>query len=82
MSIKNSEFPQYRKHVNGKHLYKIIDEKHFEEIHQIGKVTKTYAFEAKKYPEMMRIQEMLEDSLLYLKVTQKEWELAFSNKEN
>jgi hypothetical protein len=53
------EFPQYRKLVNDKSFYRIEDEKHFTEKQRIGKQVFTMIVEAKQYPEILRIQDML-----------------------
>ncbi|MDP4637989.1 MAG: hypothetical protein NWR96_02835 [Crocinitomicaceae bacterium] len=54
------EFPQYRKLVNDKSFYRIEDERHFTEKQLIGKQVFTLVVEAKQYPEIMRIQDMLQ----------------------
>ena len=54
------EFPQYRKLVNDKSFYRIEDERHFTEKQLIGKQVFTLVVEAKQYPEIIRIQDMLQ----------------------
>lgn len=53
------DFPQFRKLTNGLVYYKIVNERQFEEIQIVG--TKYFYYEHKvdKYPEIIRIQEML-----------------------
>lgn len=53
-------FPQYRKLVNDKSFYRIEDERHFTEKQRIGKQVFTLVVEAKQYPEIIRIQDMLQ----------------------
>ena len=74
MSNKGRDFPQYRKLFNEKAFYKIIDDRHFEEIQLVGSRTMTYAFTAEKYPEIIRIQDMLELAEGYLESTSEEYE--------
>ena len=52
-------FPQYRKYKNIETYFKIISEKKFEEISLFGNKFVKYSIEAKQYPEMLRIQDML-----------------------
>lgn len=54
------EFPQYRKYVTGTSYFKIVSEKLFEETQLIGKKKFVTTIEAKQYPEMLRIKDMLE----------------------
>lgn len=53
------DFPQYRKLANEKSFYEIVDERHFTEKQRIGKQVFTISIEANQYPEIIRIQEML-----------------------
>ena len=52
-------FPQYRKLSNDKSFYKIISDNTFEEIQLVGTSTITTTIKATKYPEIIRIQDML-----------------------
>lgn len=54
------DFPQYRKLTNDKSFYEIIDNRHFIEKQRIGKQVFTIHVEAKQYPEILRIQDMLD----------------------
>jgi len=74
-------FPQYRKHANGKHLYKITDEKRFQEIQFIGSKKVLFRFKATKYPEMLRVKDMLAGIEPYLQSNESEWEQIFSSLE-
>ena len=60
MMDKNTHFPQYRKLSNGKTFYKIVDERTFEEIVLMGEKRMYFKTVADKYPEMLRIKDMLE----------------------
>ena len=53
------DFPQYRKLANGKSFYEIVDERHFIEKQRVGKQVFTISIAAKQYPEIVRIQDML-----------------------
>ena len=53
------DFPQYRKYKNIETYFKIISEKKFEEISSLGGKYMQYKVIATKYPEMLRIQDML-----------------------
>jgi hypothetical protein len=53
------DFPQYRKLEGFQRYYRINDERSFDEIVVVnGKVTMNH-IEAKQFPEMLRIQDML-----------------------
>ena len=52
-------FPQYRKLMNDKSFYRIDSERSFYEIQLIGSKCFLYQTEAKQYPEIIRIQDML-----------------------
>lgn len=54
------DFPQYRKLSNCKSYYRVNDEKCFDEIQLIGDKAIHFFIEAKQYPEMLRIKDMLE----------------------
>ena len=62
MQYKGSDFPQYRKLNNEKAFYKILDDRHFDEIQRLGSKILRYSFHAEKYPEILRIQDMLDFS--------------------
>ncbi len=52
-------FPQYRKLSNNKSFYKLLSENSFEEIQLVGASAITSTIKATKYPELIRIQDML-----------------------
>ena len=53
-------YPQYRKLSNDKSFYKILSEKEFEEIQIVGSSAITTNTKATKYPEILRIKDMLD----------------------
>jgi hypothetical protein len=53
------DFPQYRKYKNIETYFKIISEKEFEEISSLGNKYVKHSIVAEQYPEMLRIQDML-----------------------
>ena len=53
------DFPQYRKYKNIETYFKIISEKKFEELSLFGSKFVKHSIEAKQYPEMLRIKDML-----------------------
>ncbi len=53
------DFPQYRKYKNIETYFKIISEKEFEEISSLGSNYVKHSIVAKQYPELLRIQDML-----------------------
>lgn len=59
MLDKGTDFPQYRKLSNDKVFYRIIDERNFDEIQIIGTKAQLRHVEAVQYPEILRIQDML-----------------------
>jgi hypothetical protein len=52
-------FPQYRKYKNIETYFKIISEKEFVELSLFGNKFVKHSIEAKQYPEMLRIKDML-----------------------
>ena len=68
MDNKDRVFPQYRKLVNEKAFYKIIDARNFEEIQLIGSKIKLFQIRASQYPEILKIDDMINlttDNYLY-----------------
>ena len=53
-------FPQYRKLSNHKSFYKIVSKDAFDEIQLVGTVSIKTTTTATKYPEMLRIKDMLD----------------------
>lgn len=54
------DFPQYRISKNGKNLYRIDSNRVFIELQYIGEKVLLFIIEAKTYPEMVRIQDLLD----------------------
>jgi hypothetical protein len=59
MLDKDTDFPQYRKLSNDKVFYKIVSNHEFHEIQIIGTFAQLHKIEAKQYPEILKIQDML-----------------------
>ena len=53
------KFPQYRKYKNIETYFKIISENEFEEISSLGNKCIKHRIIARQYPEILRIQDML-----------------------
>ena len=53
------DFPQYRKYKNIETYFKIISEKEFVELSLFGNKFVKHLIVAEQYPEMLRIQDML-----------------------
>ncbi len=74
MKDKVTDFPQYRMLSNGKSFYKIVDYRHFEEIKLVGSRILRQEFTAHQYPEILRIQDMLEGmEEVYLTIDKQKW---------
>lgn len=74
----NNDFPYFRKLSNDKSFYKIVDDKNFEEVQLIGSKKMHTKHVAEQYPEMLRVQDMInlhEGHFLVLK--KEEWDLLF-----
>jgi hypothetical protein len=75
MLDKDNFFPQYRKLVNEKAFYKIIDSRNFQEIQVIGSRKIKYVFSVTQYPDILKINDMLNlEGETYQKSTQIEWD--------
>lgn len=73
MEIKN-DYPIYRKLSNNRSFYKVVDSKNFEEIQIIGKKRRHQLIEAKQYPELLFIQDLIAfNHLGILESSEKEW---------
>lgn len=59
MSDKNKDFPIYRKLSNDLRFFKIENDRLFHEKQKLGSKVLNYTIEAKQYPEMLRIQDMI-----------------------
>ena len=66
MMSKDIDFPQYRKLSNEKVFYKILSDRKFIEIQRMGSKAFLYEFDATKYPEILKIQDMLNLEDAYL----------------
>lgn len=75
MNDKNTDFPQYRKLSNDKTFYKIQSDRLFEEVQLVGSKVFRYAVEAKQYPEILKIQDMLKLEEPYLLISEEEFTL-------
>jgi hypothetical protein len=75
MNNKVKDFPQYRKLSNEKSFFKILNNSSFQEVQVIGKKKIFHTVEAKQYPEMLRIQDMLQlHAEFYESSTKEEWD--------
>ena len=54
-----SDYPIYRKLSNQKSFYRIISSTEFEEIQCIGSARIKTFYKAEKYPEVLRVREMI-----------------------
>ena len=75
MNDKNTDFPQYRKLSNDKTFYKILSDRLFEEVQLMGTKVLRYSVEAKQYPEILKIQDMLKLEEPYLLISEEEFTL-------
>ena len=66
MEYKVKDFPQFRRLFNGKSYYKIIDDRSFIELQAVGDKWFRYEIKAAQYFEILRLQDMLLSSDLYL----------------
>lgn len=60
MSTENIAFPIYRKFVGINVWFKIIDDKNFMELKQLGTKFLLHEVKAVQYPEMILIKDMIE----------------------
>jgi len=70
-------FPQYRKLSNNKSFYRIDGERLFFEIQLIGHKSFLTQTEAKQYPEIIRISDMLSLSEPFVESTAEEFHLYY-----
>lgn len=74
----NQTFPVYRKLNNNRRFYKVLDSKSFEEIQVIGTKKIHQFFEAKQFPELLLIQDLV--SMIHtgiLNSSESEWMFYF-----
>jgi len=74
MMSKDIDFPQYRKLSNEKVFYKILSDRKFIEIQRMGSKAFLYEFDVIKYPEILKIQDMLSLEESYLQSNKLEFE--------
>lgn len=67
------DFPQYRKLSNDRSYYRINSNDHFDEIQKLGDRVFLHSIKAEKYPEKLRIMEMLDCIEGFLMVNEEEW---------
>ena len=68
------KFPQYRKLSNHKSFYKIVSKEVFEEIQLVGTVRMKTKTTATKYPEILRIKDMLDGIASFEMSTEAEYQ--------
>jgi len=66
------DFPQYRKMDGFQRFYRITGEKHFTEVYLLNGQRVTHEVTAVQYPEMLRIQDMLNRSFSFTDMTEEE----------
>lgn len=59
MNDKVTHFPQYRKLSNNKSYYRITGDRNWDELQVVGSKVLCFHFVAEQYPEILRIQDML-----------------------
>ncbi|MCR9172791.1 MAG: hypothetical protein NXI10_09880 [bacterium] len=74
MSNKVTDFPQYRKLSNEKVFYRIRDDRNFDEIQLVGSRAMFFSMEAKQYPEILKIKDLLEIAEGFLSSNQHEFD--------
>ena len=71
---KDNFFPQYRKLVNDKVYYRIINERKFDEIQLVGTKKILYSFEVAQYPDVLKINDLIHlKNEIYIISTENEW---------
>lgn len=67
------EYPQYRELKGFNRFYKIIDDRNFTEVYFLGEKVVSYDIEAKQYPEILRIQDMLKCESPFVEITENDY---------
>lgn len=67
------KFPAYRKYPNEKNFFKIVSPHAFEELQIVGSKVLLNEVQAKQYPEMVMIANLLEDSNLAIPIAEAEF---------
>mgnify|MGYP000660163069 CR=1 FL=1 len=76
------EFPQYRKYTNERSYFRIESETQFTEVMKIGQRIDVYTFQAKIFPDIQMVQDMLtQQSEYYALSTEEEFEAMFNKAE-
>ncbi len=69
------DYPLFRKNSIGNSVYKIISDNQFIEKQRIGKNVLEHEVEAKQYPEMLLIQDMIEcKANTFYEITESDYE--------
>ena len=71
-------FPQFRKLENGRSLYKITSANQFIELQQIGSKWFSYAFAVQQFPDLLRIQDMLQGNAAFVVIDEAEYQAIFT----
>jgi hypothetical protein len=71
-------FPQFRKLENGRSLYKITAPNQFTELQQIGSKWFSYSFEVQQFPDLLRIQDMLQGNASFSVINEPEYQAIFT----
>ncbi len=75
MRAQDKEFPIYRKYKNNKSYFKIINPRLFEEVQALGQQRIIKLVEAKQFPEMVFINDLIANySAMADEITEKEYE--------
>ena len=71
-------FPQFRKLENGRSLYKITSPNQFIELQQIGANWFYYKFDVQQFPDLLRIQDMLQGNASFSVINETEYQAIFT----
>jgi hypothetical protein len=71
-------FPIYRKSIDLKNYYKILNQKEFIQLKIIGTKIRKYHYIVDKYPEIIMLKEMIDCENEFYAISQ---EIEFNNKE-
>jgi len=71
--LKMLVYPIYRKLSNDKSFYRILSENEFEEIQCIGSTRIKTHIKAEKYPEILRIKEMVSCNVPFEQISEEEY---------
>ncbi len=65
MKDKNTDFPLYRKMIGAQVFYKVLNAREMEEILKMGSKLKFFMIEAKQYPEILKIADVIASAYPY-----------------